>query len=299
MKYISCKNLFILLALTGLLPITGCVKSKEQTFTDFSKVNDLVILQGAGMSNFSTANIIITPASHDTLSFDVYADLAGVQGASSNVTVKLGIDDASRTAYNTGNGTNYLAFTSSMYKLASTTVTIAAGQHYAKTTLEVYKNMVDLTKSWMLPITIADASGKTLSSNQNIVYYHIIGNPMAGTYKVSGTRTNYNGPAVGTPASTNNLATTKTGLPVSATTISLDYANVGGGWGYEVTFDAAYSKITSVVANSTLLAGIQSGSFSLTAPTEYDPATKTIKLHTTYTNTAGNARVIDEVFAKQ
>lgn len=299
MKYIFCRNWLIMLVLAALLPMAGCVKSKDQTFTDFSKVSDLVILQNAGLANFDGSNIIITPASHDTLLLDVYAALASVYPSNSAITVKLGINDAARTAYNTSNRTNYQAFTNNMYKLLTNTITLPVGQHYVKTTLEVYKNFVDVTKSWMLPITITDASGKALSSNQNILYFHIIGNPMAGPYKVTGTRYNYNGPAVGTPASTNNLAASKTALPISETTISLDYANVGGGWGYEITFDATYTKITNTVANATILAGVQSGTFALTAPTEYDPLTKTIKLHTSYTNTSGNARLIDEVFVKQ
>ena len=299
MNYKCLMNFLITGAIAAILPLAGCVKSKDQTFTDFSKTSDLVILQNSGLANFSTGNIIITPDSPDTLTFDVYANLASVNASSTNQVVTLGITDAQRTAYNTTNSTNYLAFTSNMYKLVSTSVTIMAGQHYAKTTLQVFKNTVDLTKSWMLPVSITDAAGKGLTSNRNTIYYHIIGNPWAGAYKVTGSRLNYNGPAAGTPASTTNLATSKIGLPLSASTISLDYANVGGGWGYEVTFDATYTKITSVVGNATLLGGIQAGSFSFTAPTEFDPVAKTIKLHTSYTNTAGNTRVIDEVFTKQ
>jgi hypothetical protein len=34
----------------------------------------------------------------------------------------------------------------------------------------------------MAPISIVDASGKGLSANLNTVYFHTIGNPLAGQY---------------------------------------------------------------------------------------------------------------------
>ena len=175
-KYLSSAFLIIV--------VTGCVKSKDVAFTDLSKVSDFVILKNSGLANFDAdANVIITPFSPDTIRLDLYVGLAAVNTVSTDIPVTLSIDDTKRTDYNTANpDANFLAFTSNMYKLKETKIVIKAGKHYASTVLEIYTSTVDLSKSWMLPVSIKDASGMPLTSNLNTMYYHIIGNALAGDY---------------------------------------------------------------------------------------------------------------------
>lgn len=239
-KYLSLTTL----AFTALF-VTSCVKENKQTFTDFSQVQDMVILQNAGLANFAGfANIVITPSSDDTIRLDVYAGLASVYTVNSDITVKLGIDDAKRVTYNTANpGSDYLAFTSNMYKLLGTQVVIKAGQRYAKTTLEVYKNEVDLSKSWMLPISITDASGKKLSSNQNTLYFHVIGNPLAGDYTWDFYRWN-NATGTGANAGGTFFDEVATFLPVSATTIE-----VASGYFIQPSYQLSFNYNSGVFSN--------------------------------------------------
>src|SRR4029079_19348225 len=106
----------------------------------------------------------------------------------------LGVDNSVIAAYNAGNGTNFQPFPTNAFKLVSNTVTITGGvEHTGTTTLWIFQNKLDPTISYMLPVAITDGGGKGLSSNQNIIYYNIIGNPLAGNYVTVGTRYNYTG----------------------------------------------------------------------------------------------------------
>jgi hypothetical protein len=136
--------------------------------------------------------------------------------------VTLGVDAAAITAYNAANGTNYQPFPAGSYKLTTSKVTIPAGQHYGTTTLEIYQNKLDPSASYLIPISITDGGGRQLSSNQNTIYYNVIGSPLAGVYNFTGYR--WNAPNIDTttpPASTpyNNVPTAVGAL--NATTLFL------------------------------------------------------------------------------
>ena len=306
MKYKFLKLSSFLTSAFLMMLVSSCVKENKLTFTDFSQVNDLVILQNSGLSNFSASAVVIGPATPDTLDLDIFAALASVNAVGSDIKVTIAVDDTKRTDYNAANGTSYLPFTSDMFKLLTGTVTIPAGQHYAKGTLELYSQQFDPTQSYMLPISITDASGKSLTSNQNTIYFHLIGNPLAGPYNVAGTRYNYSGsigyaggPIPAGYVSTAASPTPKFAAPLSPTVIALDYANLGGnGYQYVVTYNSTTNQIT-VAANSTLAAAVSN--FTVFVQT-YNPATKTIHILSSYNNGAngsGSDRIIDETFTHQ
>jgi hypothetical protein len=99
-------------------------------------------------------------------------------------------------------------------------LTIPAGQQYAHTTVSVYKAALDPTVSYMLPISITDASGKALSSNLNTIYYHVIGNPLAGTYTWNFTR--WSSPdSTGTPDGNSFTGKTTQFVPDNSTQIEV------------------------------------------------------------------------------
>lgn len=161
--------------------LSGCLKEHDG-FVDLSKTSDFVILTGAGLGNFKASNILVNTSSTDTVTRTITVDLASATNNNGAVTVTLGIDAAAITAYNSANSTNFQSFPTDAYKLISNQITVPAGGHYATTTLEIYQNKLDPTTSYMLPVSITDGGGKNLSSNQNTIYYNVIGNPLAGSY---------------------------------------------------------------------------------------------------------------------
>jgi len=86
----------------------------------------------------------------------------------------------------------------SIYHIASTTATIKAGERIAHMQIFFYPSKMDPTKSYMLPVIVKDASGQTISDNYSTVYFHVIGNPIAGAVENRWRRWN-NGDGSGTP----------------------------------------------------------------------------------------------------
>lgn len=289
--------------LLGMTALNSCVKSRGGLETDFSNLQDFVIFQNGGLVNFTAANIAAGPSAPDTVTVNAIITLASKNVASSPLTVTVGLDDTQRTNYNAANGTNYQPFPAAMYKIVNPTVTIPAGQSYAQVTVQVYARKVDPSVSYLLPLTITDASGKNISGNMNTIYYHIIGNPLAGSYTTVGTRYNYGGSIgyscgsaiPGGAVSTATSPSPKTASPVDAKTIAIDYANLGGsGYQYLIKIDPANPNNAIVTSNSTL-AGALTVNYCVHT---YDPATKQFHILSWYNNGTAD-RVIDEVFTKQ
>ena len=303
--------LIILSIIAASAALTGCLKDTPNV--DFSGLKPIVEINSA--SSTSTANTLpsgLENFSNATLNFAVIdstvtftVNYASVNPPTSDVKVTVAVNDAARTAYNAGSTTQFSPFPAGSYSLPSTTATIKAGTRLATFTVNFYPSLLDPTQSYLLPITITDASGNTISGNFNTIYFHQIGNPLAGVYNETGSRWNYVGtvswagpPNPVPPGGTlTNLAaySPKIAVPDDPTTIEIPFANVGAGYNYiitlnsdntisvDYTFDAIYSNITTLVKT-------------------YDPTTKTIHIVTHYNNAlggAGNDRIIDETFVKQ
>ena len=186
MKYKFFKTATLSISAVLMLLMSGCLKTAPN-YTDFSQVSDFVILKGAGPGNIRAANIASSP---DTITLTVTADLASANSNNGPVKVTIGVDNSQIATYNAAKGTNFQPFPASAFKIISNSITIPGGlNHYGSTTIEVYHNQLpDPTVSYLLPISITDASGKKLSSNQNTIYFNVIGNPIAGNYHLYGSR---------------------------------------------------------------------------------------------------------------
>ena len=242
MKYKFLKLSSFIAAVFLMFIIGSCVKTVSN-FTDLSKVSDLVILRNAGLSGLKTSNIRVDATSPDKLVIDVWAELASVYASNSDITVKLAVDDAKRTTYNNTNGTSFQAFASNQYKLVNTTLTISAGGHYVKTTLEIYQDKFDPTISYMLPVSITDASGKGLSSNQNTIYFNVIGNPIAGNYNWDFTRWN-NPDGTGTPSGLSFTGDVTTFVADNPTTVE-----VASGYFIQPRYVITFTNTGGVLSN--------------------------------------------------
>ncbi|MEP6711793.1 MAG: DUF1735 domain-containing protein [Ferruginibacter sp.] len=297
-KWIGLTGIFVL-----LVSLSSCVKDRNELGTDFSNLQDHVLLISGGLANFTSANIRFN---NDTANLTLTANLASVNLPTSPVKVTIAIDSAKIATYNTANNKNYQLLPAAAYKLTTTILTIPSGQQYASTTIEFYKGILDPSVSYLLPISIMDASGKALSSNQNTIYYNVIGNVLAGSYSVVGTRYNYSGvigytggAIPGGFASSAVSPTPKIAAPVDAKTITIDYANLGSTRQYIISYDPAVSTTNlDVTFTPSFLAGISNVNVIIHT---YDPVTKKIHILSTYNNQPGGAgddRVIDEVLTK-
>ncbi len=242
-----------------LIFLSGCLKTHDG-FIDFTKTSDFVILQNAGLANFSS---VAFNRGSDTVNLTVRVDLASATNPSSSTTVSIALDPSLIAPYNSANPQpGYLVLPAANYKLLANSLTIPAGQHYAETTLQVYTKGLDPVLSYMLPVSITDASGKALSSNLNTIYFHTVGNPLAGVYTFTGKR--WNAPNLDTstaPSSTpyNNVSISIS--PLGPTTLYMP---------------DAYLSQNSVAAGTALSFTNNAGVLSNFQASLYDPAPSAI-----------------------
>jgi|GEM_PF-706271 len=325
-KQMSIKNLAGIALACGMLFLASCVKNRNEGAVDFSQLTPTVLIPEGGLKNFSTSALLFdASSSSDSVGFRV--NYASKTVAPNDVVVTLAVDDAARVAYNASHTDQYEKMPDSLFKFTTTQVTVKAGQSYSDlVNVTFYPNKINSSKSYMLPITITNASGVNISGNFGTIYYHVIGNPLAGDYQDYGQRYNYTGavtwagpaaglglatapgvPPAGVPAGgtlSNNYNFVTTFSPVDAQTVTGTMGNVpdpaGGSAYYFVTgTDPTFSAITYDFAPTWY------GGYSNTMKyiRGYVPPTATQKpafrLITQYNNAlagAGNDRIIDETF---
>jgi hypothetical protein len=306
-------KILIFSLLIGSLTFTSCLKEGPMNVDiDETTANVLTLqfIEGGGGSTInsglryfsgSALTYPATEASH-VATFNVAIN--GAQPLKADVPVTLAID-ATRAKDNFANDAiPYEMMPDSLYKLETTSVTIPAATRVVPVKITFYPAKINPTKSFILPVTIKDGSGQVISGNHSTIYFHVIGNPLAGIYNVTGTRYNYSGVIgyTGGAYPTNYISTAaspspKTATPNSPTEIALDYANLGGsGYQYLITYNPANPTAIDVTGNKTFLDAVSN--FAVLVKT-YDPVRKQIRIVSVYNNALGGAgsdRIIDETF---
>src|SRR5689334_21000907 len=141
MKIKFSKWIGLLAATMLLVDLTSCIKDKAfKGETDLSGLQDHVLLLNSGVDNVSKANVAFNT---DTATITITANLASVDLPTSPVDVTLGVDAAQIDAYNASHSSSFVLLPDSAYSLASTKVTIPAGQQFATTTISFYKSKLD------------------------------------------------------------------------------------------------------------------------------------------------------------
>lgn len=315
----------LLLSISFLsLVLAGCLKDKPNV--DFSQIFPVIEISTAstsptvnatasGLAFFPAANLSFpSGAVYDTVTFTV--NIASDYPLTKATSFTVGIDTTLVNAYNTDSvnnpsGVQYTVMPDSLFSFPVTTGTIPAGSRLDTFTVIFNAAMFNPAYSYMLPIRITDGGGLTISGNLGVIYFHILGNPLAGNYTCTGTRYNYtgtitwNGPSDGIIpgyTGTANTSGTKFASPVTPTEISIAYANLGGnGYDYLITTASDYSSITAV--NFNFLSAVSNTSVyvvSYTPPSSGVKAQFHIMSH--YNNAAGDAgndRLVDETFVQQ
>ncbi len=309
-KLYNKKGLF-----AGLLAVcifSSCIKNYRPGETVFSNLQPIVLIPEGGLAAFG-AQALNYPASDETDTFYFRINFAATNVAPADEKVTFAVDPAALTAYNANGGVQYQAFPDSIFSFTATEATVKAGQNYSDPiAVAVHPSKVDPTKNYMLPISIKSApAGSAISGNFGTLYLHFIGNPIAGTYNVTGTRYNYTGTVSwdGNPSSvpvpgyvaTTNLAGTKTGAPDDTQTIQIPFANVGAGYNYILTWDGNPAHTLSIDYTFTsVYSNFQPVLVNFTPPDATHKASFHIITH--YNNAlagAGNDRIIDETFTHQ
>ncbi len=236
------KKVKIFFIIAFALSASGCLKDNPNV--DFSNISAIAEISSGSLSSsnspisgldyFAAATL---PYIGDKTTYDVTFDvnITGEYPPKSDITVTLGVDDAKRVAYNSKYpGNNFVLPADSNYTFAVKSAVIKAGSRLAQFKVTFKPQTLDPAKSYMLPISITDASGITISGNLGTVYLHIIGNPIAGVYKWDYTRWNA-GDGSGTPNAASFTAHSTIFVPDDATTVE-----VQSGYGAQNSFNYRY-----------------------------------------------------------
>lgn len=190
MKKILSYILFLaVVAIAG----TGCLKDKGFENHEYG-INDpdnqpvgIGFPEGKNAINIRGINFVSTA---QTVTFVV--SLFGTNPASSDIHVNLVANPSLVTAYNTANGTTYVALPAGSFNYTNIKVTIPAGQRYGTFTMNIPSALTTLSPlaSYAMGFTIAsvDEPGYTIASNlKDIIVGITVKNKYDGVYTYKAT----------------------------------------------------------------------------------------------------------------
>jgi hypothetical protein len=245
MKNIFIKVLSILAIGYGM---TSCLDGDPQntpyggspTLVEMTYISPTSANINSGLQYFSAQTLLLNPA-HDADTITFAATVQGSFDEDVNVTLKV---DQSRLADNKKNDAlDYTLMTeNTQYQFLSKTGVIHPGTApYTEFKVVFFPKNIDFTKSYMLPVSVTNDKDVLLSSNFGTLYFHVIGNPLAGLYSWKFSR--YDTPDGSGPLSSfsfdfgNATYNPAVFIPSDPTTITTLTGYAGEAYYYIITFD--------------------------------------------------------------
>lgn len=223
----------------GVYTLTSCLEGDDMNMPPDGSTPFIMMtnnpeggtILNSGIRYFSNQALLLDPTiDNDTMVFAVA--LEGVASFNKDVNVTLSIPPDALDDYFDVDKIPYEMMPADGYTMLSTTGVIPKGKSFAEFKVVFHPSKIDLTKNYMLPITATNDANIVTSSNYGYVYYHSIGNPLAGPYELSYRRYN-SADSVGALAGT--LESTAIFAPNDGTTLQ-----VLGGYATTVGINAPY-----------------------------------------------------------
>jgi hypothetical protein len=232
-------KLLLLLIVTGIA-VTSCLDGEDSNIPDSASGAILELIYNpshgttinSGLQYFSGAALLFSANERDTVTF-----VASLQGASTldrDVAVTALVDNSSLNINFAEDSINYLAFPDSLYDFVNKTVVIPAGERSASFQIVFYNTKIDFDQNYALPISVTNDADVTTSSNFGSIYFHLIGNPIAGSYKHDFIRYS-NAAGTGNPDANTYYGRASVFAPVNSVTIHVPTGYYDGA-NYFITF---------------------------------------------------------------
>ena len=289
------KKYYLFIFSVGLLAFASCLKD-DANFKDFSKVGTIIELLDADPNILDTlhkSDGLTTAAltySKTPVNITSRVNVAAPYPLSSPLNVTLSIDKAALTRWKQMNfDSTYELLPDSTYTVPSASITIPANTSVGNYVVKVNSSKIDLTHSYILPVSIADASGQNISGNFKTILYSIgVKNIYDGNYSAVGTLVRTGVPDYSIDQ-TVNLAT------VTGNTSSTFAPFPGNGtlsFFIQVNADNTVTIVTDT--NGPVAIKGTAGKIS-----KYDPAKKQFHLYYGYVNSSGKSRDFDVIYTAQ
>jgi hypothetical protein len=180
----------LLLFFAGVASLTGCLKKNDANIDPYNLSSPVYTLEyvqpggttiNSGLQYFGNGALTY-PASHisDTASFTVR--LTGTSYPDHDITVTIGPDTKALLDNFKADSITYEAMPDSLYKFINTTATIKKGTGVAYFQVVFFPSKINGTKNYMLAPTVTSPTDHQASANFGHIYFHTIGNPLAGGY---------------------------------------------------------------------------------------------------------------------
>jgi hypothetical protein len=278
-------RLYIKLASAALIAMTGfssCLKD-DAHYVDFAGTTPLIELPSAANVG-GKGGLFQTTALDNAESVPVQlaVNLASPHTLSSDLTIKVSVDAAALTSYNSTHGNKYIILPTSFYTSTFTTK-IPANTNLAYITINVKSSLIDPgITNYVLPLTITDGGGQQISNYKTVLLNLKAKNIYDGAYTSTGSIT-FPAPQAGRNFS--NLS--KNVSTIDGTTSLVDAADLGGsGYSMYLTVNPATNAVTVTPSPDSANQTLQNdGSCT------YDPATKTFTLNYKYVGGTGDRKI--------
>ncbi|HEX8041266.1 MAG TPA: DUF1735 domain-containing protein [Chryseosolibacter sp.] len=237
----------------GAFAFTSCLEGDEMNtppdgskaileMTNNSKGGTLV---NSGIRYFGNQALLLNPTvDNDTMTFAV--TLQGVASYDKDINVTLVTPSEALDDYYYSDSIVYQMMPSTGYTMLSTTGVIPKGQSYAEFKVVFHPSQINLGENYMLPITATNDANLPISSNYGYVYYHSIGNPIAGPYSWEFIR--YSDPAAtGSPDATSFSGESTVFAPINPTTVT-----VPTGYYTQPNYIISFKNTNGVLSNFTV-----------------------------------------------
>lgn len=249
MKKIKINKLLAFLLVSASL--TSCLKKGDMN-VDIEKTTSTImelqfIENGSGSTinsglNYFAGGALTYPSSETSATAHYNISLAGPVTLGGDLKVTVGVDESKRLDYFSKDSIEYEIMPDSLYDFVSTTATVKAGERIAPMEITFYPSKIDPTRSYILPVTITDAEGKLVSGNYGTIYFHVIGNPLAGAYLWDFYRYN-------DQAGTGTLITTWTDEPIVFAPVSPTAVKVPTGYYVQPNYLISFKSSAGVLSN--------------------------------------------------
>jgi hypothetical protein len=271
-------KLYIKLASVALIAMTGfssCLKD-DAHYVDFAGATPLIELPSAanvgGSGGLFQSQALDNAAS---VPVNLAINLASPHTLSSDITVKVSVDEAALASYNSANGNKYVLLPANYYTSTLSAV-IKANTNLSNIVINVNSTLIDPAKTnYVLPLTITDGGGQKISNYKTVLLNIQAKNIYDGSYSLKGyVYRNFgdgtNDASLGGyfKGLTQNLATID-GTSVTLTPVWKTGVGAAGVVGTSIKVNPTTNKVTvSSTGNATL-------GNNPAYDNRYDPATKT------------------------
>lgn len=278
-KYINIiKLLFVGFVATSMSCVSEGVDAIEGKGSSFVRLP-------AASEDINIFGVDLLPGDKTSDFVEIIRDVTSQSELNTAATVKLKVDDALITAYNTANKTTFVPLPTNLYKLSETEVQLAAGQFNKVVKLTFDPTKLDQSKKYALGITVDNAGNYKVRNGLGSALYQIIAkNKYHGRYKALGV---FSHPTAGD----REINRIKDLITVNENTVSAELGDLGG---------AGYSMLLKVNADNSVTvtpSGVTPNIDQSYSKNYYDPATKSFHLHYSYNVAA--PRIVKEVISLQ